>query len=241
MSNNPNTAIIMAGGRGLRLSPFTNDRPKPMINVLNKPLLQWTVESLAAQGIKKIVIGVAYKKETIIEHFKNGKDYGVDIVYSEHTVEGGTAQGFRFAISRFVKDKTFLAMNGDELIDIDLKQLYDFHSQHKPIATIVTTDVKIPFGVLKINNNGDIMMFEEKPTIPGYRVSTGVYLFDRDILSFLPETGEIERTTFKTLAKSKKLKAFVHNGFWCTVNNLKELAEAENTLKLQILKSEITA
>jgi len=239
MPDSLNTAVILAGGRGLRISPLTNNRPKPMISVLNKPLLHWTVESLAAQGIKKIVIGVAYKKEKIMEYFKDGKDFGVDIFYSEHSVEGGTGEGFRLAISRFVKDKSFLAMNGDELIDINIKQLYEFHSRYNPLATVVIKEIKIPFGVIKIHSNGDILMFDEKPTIPGYYVSTGVYLFENDILPYIPEHGDIERTTYKILTESGKLKAFVHNGFWCTVNNLKDLADAENELKLQILKSEI--
>lgn len=225
------TAVILAGGRGLRLAPFTNDRPKPMIEILNKPLLHWTIESLVVQGIKNIVIGVAYKKEKIIEYFKDGKNFGVNIDYSKHTVEGGTGQGFRLAISRFVKDKTFLAMNGDELIDIDLKQLLEFHSRYKPVATLVTREMRVPFGVLKIDTNADVIRFDEKPLIQDYYVSTGVYIFEQDILSYLPEHGDIERTTYKVLAEARKLKAFKHDGFWITVNNLKDLADAENKLK----------
>jgi len=224
------TAVVLAGGEALRLKPHTSDRPKAMVMVAGKPLLEWIVDWLRRSGIRDIVMGVAFQKERVVEYFRDGSCFGVNIRYSVHSVEGGTAEGFRLAISRHVDDKVFLAMNGDELTDLDLHEFINFHLRSSPIATLAVTPLRSPFGVVDVVGD-NVVSFREKPVIETHLVSIGVYVFDRRILEYLPEIGDIERTAFPRLVREGGLKAYRYNGFWMTVNTVKDLAEAERRLR----------
>ncbi|HMK83900.1 MAG TPA: nucleotidyltransferase family protein [Candidatus Bathyarchaeia archaeon] len=225
------TAVIMAGGRGTRLLPVTESTPKALVSIQSRPLLEWIIRWLARNGVSNIVIGVAFEKEKIIDRFKDGEQLGVQIKYSNHSVEGGTAEGFRLAIERHVSDDVFLAMNGDELTDIKLDSLIKIHLQSGALATVSISALRSPFGVVRLDSEDHITGFDEKISIPGVFVSMGVYVFRRQILQYIPPKGDIERTTFPTLSRMGKLQAYRHNGFWATVNNLKELQQAEETIQ----------
>jgi len=225
------TAVILAGGSGLRLAPLTNNVPKALVRIRSKPLLEWVIQWLRSNRIRNLVVGIAYEKEKIVGYFGDGTGFGVQIKYSVHSVEGGTAEGFRRAIKRHVKDETFLAMNGDELTNLNVRNLYELHATSGAIATVAVTPFKSPFGLVKLDSNGHVMIFEEKVTIPDTYVSIGVYAFEREILDYIPNRGDIERTTFPALSRMKRLQAYRHDGFWATVNNLKELQEAEENIE----------
>ena len=225
-----NTAVILAGGSGIRLQPLTNNRPKPMIEVLGKPILEWTLRWLKNHGITNIVLGVAYKKEAIIDYFGDGSKFGLNIKYSEHSVEGETGEGFRLAISRHVKEENFVAMNGDELSNLNLKKLIEFHLSHKAVATIVVSPLKSPFGIINVDKDDSIITFIEKPTIENLLISTGIYVFNRKILDYLPEKGNIEKTTFPLLTNNKLAKAYRLDERWVTINSLKDIQFAEELL-----------
>jgi len=224
------TAVILAGGPGLRLRPLTDDRPKAMIEVAGRPMLEWALLGLRKNGIRQVIIGIAYKGERIMEHFRDGRNLGLNIQYSTHTVEGGTGEGFRLAIERYVRNKTFFGMNGDELTDVRFQDLLRFHCEHGGTATIAVSPLRSPFGVVDIRGS-DVLAFREKPIIDSVRVSIGVYVFERDILDYLPKRGEIEKTAFPRLAQDGKLKAFEHDGFWMTVNTMKDLTEVEREIR----------
>lgn len=224
------TAVVLAGGQGLRLRPLTNDSPKSMILAAGKPLLEWVLEWLKANGVSNIVIGVAYRKEKIMDYFGDGKRFGVTISYSSHTVEGGTSQGFRLAIERYVCDELFLAMNGDELVDVSVPRLAEFHRANGGIATIAVGPLRSPYGLVEVRGR-DVIGFQEKPVLRSHYVSIGTYMFSRSILDHLPETGDVERTTFPKLVSMQKLKAYIHEGFWATVNTVKDLEDVEEQLR----------
>lgn len=228
------TAIILAGGAGLRLRPLTQDIPKAMTNVSGKPLLEWIIEWLIVNDVRNIVVGVAYKKRKIMEYFKDGKKLGVDINYSAHTVEGGTNQGFKRAIRRHVRDEVFLAMNGDEIVDIDVNKMLTHHRKHGGVATVAVSHLRSPYGIVQLHGT-DVTGFHEKPTLKSIHVSTGVYVFSRDVLRYLPDSGDVERTMFPKLSSIRKLKAYPHNGFWATVNSLKDLEDVETQLQRRII------
>src|SRR3989441_12279664 len=103
------SAVIISGGEGVRLRPITSDLPKGLVRVAGKPLLQWVVEWLRQNDVSNLVIGVAYLKEKIMRYFGDGNKFGVSIRYSIHSVDGGTGEGFRLAISRHVDDQSFFA------------------------------------------------------------------------------------------------------------------------------------
>ena len=213
----------------MRLRPLTNENPKSMIIVAGKPLLQWVIEWLKQNQIFNIVIGVAYRKEKIIDYFEDGKKFGVTIRYSNHTVEGGTGEGFRLAIKSFVDDDIFLGMNGDELVDIPVSEFVEFHRSAGGIATIAVGPLRSPYGVVDIQDN-DVVDFKEKPILFSHHVSVGTYVLSREIVHYLPERGDIERTCFPQLAAARKLKAYVHKGFWATINTVKDLEDVEKQL-----------
>lgn len=223
------TAVILAGGAGTRLGNITKNIPKALIPVNKKPLLEWVIDWLAKNNVHNLVIGVAYLKEKIMKFFKDGSDYGVKITYSVHTAEGGTAQGFRLAISRYVTDETFFALNGDQITDLNLKDVVRRHCKKKPLATIVTVHPSCPFGQMKVTDDGYAERFVEKPKCISL-CNSGIYVFDRRILPFIPERGDIEKTTFSMLAKDKKLLTYSYDRLFLTVNTLKDLMEAERML-----------
>lgn len=209
------------------MRPLTEDMPKCMVPLQGKPLIYWILNWLKSYGFKHVVLGVAYRKEVIINYLKENNQ-GLKIDFSEHTVEGETGEGFRLAISRFVNDEDFLAMNGDELTNLNIERLEEMHLKNKPVATIAVSPMRSPFGILEIIGD-DIVDFHEKVLLENTLVSIGVYIFNRQILGYIPTTGSIERTVFPVLAKKRLLKAFrlKPDESWLTINSVKELSVAE--------------
>jgi mannose-1-phosphate guanylyltransferase len=226
------TAVILAGGAGLRMRPLTDDLPKCMIPLRNKPLLYWTLNWLENYGFTHVVLGVAYREEAIRKYVSENPT-NMNIDFSRHTVEGETGEGFRLAIERHVNDENFLAMNGDELTSLNPQKFAEWHLKHTPIATIAVSPLHSPFGIIEVEGN-DIVGFREKPLLHDKLVSTGIYMFNRKILDYLPTRGSMEKTTFPELAKQRLLKAYRlgENERWLTINSIKDLSMAEKEFEL---------
>jgi len=203
-----------------------------MIPLQGKPLIYWTLTWLRNYGFKHIVLGVAYRKEVVINYLKENP-VGMDIDFSEHTQEGETGEGFRLAISRYVDDENFLAMNGDEITNLNLERLEEIHLKYRPVATIAVSPMRSPFGILEIDGD-DIVGFKEKTILEDTLVSIGVYIFNHEILGYLPVKGAIEKTAFPLLAKKKLLKAcrLIGDELWLTINSVKDLSVAEKEFAL---------
>lgn len=227
-----NRALIIAGGRGLRLGEITEDIPKGMLPVLGKPILQWMIEWLERNGVTNIGLGLDYNKEKIMDYFGDGKKFGVNIKYSDHHDAEGTGDAFRIDIENLgIKDDSFFAMNGDELTDLSLRNLVTFHKEHNPIATLVVAPLISPYGVVDIDYEFNIKNFREKPVVDNLFMNTGIYLFTKEIIPYLPKKGNIEQTTFKKLAEEGRLKAFKYFGFYRTIDTIKDLKTTEERLK----------
>lgn len=224
------TAVVLAGGQGDRLKPLTNGLPKGMVEVCNKPLLQWIIEWLRNNDVREIVLGVAYLKEKIIDYFGDGTKFDVNIRYSVHTVGGGTGKGFRLAISRYVDRDVFFAMNGDQITDLNLNDLANFHMNSDSVATMVVANLRCPYGHVKIDDEHNVAGFVEKPVCLHMSCNTGIYVFNRGILHYLPNRGDVEKTAFLTLAKSHRLKTYPYNGLFVTINTHKDLIDVERQL-----------
>jgi mannose-1-phosphate guanylyltransferase len=229
----PRTAVVLSGGEGIRLRPITADLPKGLVRVGGKPLLQWVVEWLKANGVTNIVMGVAYLKEKITDFFGDGARFGVRIQYSVHTVPGGTGEGFRLAISRYVDNQTFFALNGDQITDLRLKTMLSKHRRSGTLSTIAVVHPRLPFGLVRVDKRDYCRGFLEKPLLKDVNISTGIYVFEREIMDHIPQTGDVERTTFPNLSRIGKVDAFRHRGSFITINSLRELEDAEKQLRSQ--------
>ncbi|MGI0135342.1 MAG: nucleotidyltransferase family protein [Candidatus Micrarchaeaceae archaeon] len=227
------TAVIIAGGASTRLRPLTDDMPKTLIPVNGKPILHWILIWLEKYGIEHVVIGVAYKKEKIYDFIKSSAgSYNMKMDVSEHTVEGGTAQAFKLAIDRFVKDEDFIAMNGDELTNLDINRLYETHKKSSVLATIAVAPFHCRFSVVDIDENGRVVGFERDKKLQDAPVHIGINVFNRKVLELIPQTGNIEEIVFKRLADEKRMSAYMlaQNEQWMSVNTQKDLDEANSLL-----------
>ncbi|MDD5111102.1 MAG: sugar phosphate nucleotidyltransferase [Candidatus Altiarchaeota archaeon] len=210
-------AVLLAGGKGTRMRPFTYEIPKPMIPVQGRPLIQHLVELLRKYEVQEIVFSVGYMKDKIREYFGNGSKFGVNITYTEEDHELGTAGPLNF-----LKDKltdTFLMLNGDVLANIDLKDFASFHKEKKGIATIALTGVPDPsrFGVARLKGD-NILEFIEKPAPgkePSSLINAGVYLLEPEVLKYIPAgRAMMEKDVFPKLAKKGLLYGYHFDGQW---------------------------
>ena len=191
-------AVIMAGGKGSRLRSITNDEiPKPMVPVDGKPLLEYQVEALKEYGIKKIVMIVGHLGEKIMEHFKDGKDFGVDIDYIVEKEPLGTAGAFYY-----LKDKTdakdFLLVFGDVFFDIDFDRMEDFHFKNAALTTLLAHPNGHPYDsdLIQTDDNGKVIGFDSKNKVRDYwydnMVNAGMYVINRELLELVGEPVKID-------------------------------------------------
>ena len=232
------TAVIIAGGEGSRLKPLSNNKPKAMVEINGHPMLYWVLRWLKFHGVKNVVIGVAYKKEKILSYMKANNNFGLNAHFSVHTLDGGTAQGFKLAISRFVTDDNFIAMNCDEITNLNLPNLAKAHQAKKPIVTMALAPFYCRFSVVETRKDGFINGFKYGHILQNVPVSIGVYAFNRKILDHIPDTGSIEYAVFTPLAKKRKIAFYqlAADDQWISVNDVKNVREVEGNPQLLQLK-----
>ncbi len=223
-------AVIIAGGKGARLEEKTESLPKPMVPVGGIPLIERVIRWLGKNGVKRVYISVAYKKEKITDYLKDGKEFGIDVRYTYHDAEGGTEDAFRAALEQAnIPSDNFYAMNSDQITDLQLDGLTNSHLMSGTIATIVTVKLRTNFGIIEIDNENRITRFQEKDTIPDVLINSGIYVFNQGIRGYLNE-GNIEENAFRRLVKDGKIRSFYYDGVWLTINDKKELRKAEDYL-----------
>lgn len=223
-------AIILAGGKGERLRPLTLDRPKPMVELLGRPILDYEIEWLKKAGVKNIVIACSYKKEVIKDHFKDGSHLDLNIQYSEEDTPLGSAGAVNQAMSYLPPSwENSIVMNGDNIIDLDWLKLGDKHLKKDADVTLVMTQLKSPYGIVEFNDSEEITGFKEKPMLPHW-INAGIYVFSKNVLKLLPEVGSLEFDVFPKL-KQEKFIAYKNPGYWRGVDTVKDLTEAEKEFK----------
>ncbi len=223
--------IIMAGGFGTRLRPLTNNLPKPMVPVANRPIIEHIIDLLKTHSIKDLTALLYFQPETITGHFGDGSDFGVKLDYTTPSADLGTAGSVGYALRRDKKPpKTTLILSGDVITDIDLKEAIKFHKKNKAIATIVLTRVEnpLPFGIVITDDKGRIIRFLEKPgwgEVFSDTINTGIYIIDRDVLDYIPEDVDFDfsKDLFpKLLEDGRPLFGYVAEGYWKDVGSLDE-------------------
>jgi NDP-sugar pyrophosphorylase family protein len=216
-------ALLLAGGKAERLGEAAQGLPKPLVPVAGFPLAEYAVGRLVAAGVTRVIVACRAGQE---EAFVNAlAGLGAEIVTVGEETPLGRGGGLRLAASRRDQDGPVLALNGDELLDVDFDALLDEHRRSSAAATIVVAQVRSPFGVVALEDDGTVSGFREAPLLDDW-VNTGVYALGAEALDRLPETGDHEQSTFPELAAEGKLRGFRHGGVWLTVNTPKDLRRA---------------
>ena len=185
--------IMMAGGKGTRLRPLTLLRPKPMIPLVNKPIIQYTVDRLKKFGFNDIIMTLNYMSTNIKNYFKDGSDFGVDIRYSVEKWPLGTGGSVKKA-EKYINN-TFMVVSGDVLTDVNFKEVLDFHKEKGALVTMVLTEVEDPthFGIAVMDKEKKITEYLEKPSPEdafSNMANTGIYIFEPEIFDFFEVNGE---------------------------------------------------
>jgi NDP-sugar pyrophosphorylase family protein len=224
-------AMILAAGVGSRLDPLTRNIPKPMVPIINKPVMEHIIELLARHGFTKIMVNLHYYADQIQDYFGDGSKWGVKIQYSLEDRLWGDAGSVKRCEEFF--DTTFLVIGGDDLADIDLKRLVKQHNEHKALCTIALSLVDDPaeYGIVLLNERGKITRFVEKPRgeiIFSNMANTGVYVFEPEIFEFIPKgmTYGFGNNVFPFLLEQKKrFYGYLTSSYWRDVGNLKQYQE----------------
>ncbi len=221
-----NKVVLMVGGLGTRLRPLTENTPKPMLKVGNKPILQTIVEKFAQYGYTNIIMCVNYKSDIIQDYFGDGKQFGVDIEYIFEEQRMGTAG----ALSLLSKKPTepFFVMNGDLLTNVNFEHLHDYHLENNSIATMCVReyDFQVPYGVVKVDDN-KILSIEEKP-IHKFFISAGIYMLSSESLDYIPQNEFYDMPTLfeKLINESKNTISFPLREYWLDIGRIEEYKKA---------------
>ena len=220
-------ALILAGGKAERLGAAAAGRPKALVPIAGRPLAAYQIGLLRRAGVDRVIVACAGGTEPAFEDALSG--LGVELVVVGEPEALGRGGGLRFAAAAREEDGDVYALNGDELLDVDLRALLEQHRASSPAATITVTRPKSPFGVVELGDDDVVSGFSEADYLPSW-VSCGVYVLGDEALARLPERGDHETSTFPELARDGKLRGFRHEGLWLTVNTPKDLRRAEEYL-----------
>lgn len=227
-------AVVMAGGEGTRLRPLTCNRPKPMVPVACKPIIQHIFELLRRHSITDIAVTLYYLADEIESFFGDGSELGLRLSYSVEDVPLGTAGSVRKACEVLERERA-IVISGDALTDIDLDEVIRFHESKSAMVTIVTTRVPNPleYGIVVLDGEGRIRRFLEKPSwgqVFSDTVNTGIYVLEPEVLDYIDpgKPQDFSQDVFpKLLHEGERLFGFVTTDYWCDVGNLQQYREAQ--------------
>ncbi len=223
-------AAILAGGFGKRLRPYTEEVPKPLVEVAGKPILEWQIEWLKKHGVEEFVLLIGYRKEKIIEHIGSGSRLGVRVTYVVEDEPLGTGGAVKNAEHILSKTDVFLVLNGDILTNLDPTKLVEKLDEGY-LGVIATIPLPSPYGVLEIEDS-KVKGFIEKPKLKDYWINAGVYALKPSALKYFPEKGDLERTAFPAMARDGVLAAVKYiDIFWKAIDTYKDLEEAAKTIE----------
>ena len=212
-------AVILAGGKGTRLRPYTTAFPKPLMPIGDKPILEIIIRQLESQGFKEIILMVGHLGELITAFFGDGSKFGVTIRYSKEEQPLGTVGGLGLIKDQL--DDTFLLVNGDTLTTLNFSDLIDYHKRNEATATIALKQrqVNIDFGVVEIDrSNNAVKGYTEKPTLERL-VSTGVSALHPDVLEFIKPNDYLDFPNLieNLIANGKNVKGYIFDGYWLDI------------------------
>ncbi len=222
-----NRVVLMAGGMGSRLRPLTNDCPKPLLEVGNKPILETILENFIEYGFRHFYLSVNYKAVMVEDHFKDGSAWNVDIRYIHEDKAMGTAGPIGLLPEKV--EHPLLVMNGDLLTKVNFQQLLDFHLEHQAQATMCVReyDFQVPYGVVRLEKHR-LLQIEEKP-VQRFFVNAGIYVLEPGALTHIPRGNHLDMTDLfaKIIAEGFETAAFPIREYWIDIGRLDDLERAK--------------
>jgi NDP-sugar pyrophosphorylase family protein len=220
----PAAAIVIAGGKAERLRPLTNARPKCLVEVAGRPILDWQLASLERAGVERVAI-VGYYLFEAIEAYVAGRasHLRVDLVREERPLGRGGA--IKLGYRELGTGGSVLALNGDILCDLDLAALEALRVESGTAAAILAVPLRSPYGILELERSR-VIAFREKPVLDHW-INGGIYALGEEALELFPDEGDHEDSTFPDLASQGRLSALRFSGAWRSIDSLKDLREAE--------------
>lgn len=223
-----NKVVLMAGGLGTRLSPLTDNLPKPMLHVGNKPILETIIENFAKYGYTDIVLSVSYKSHIIEDYFGDGSAFGVKIQYVHEDKRMGTAGAL--TLLRDILTEPFFVMNGDLLTNINFEHMHNYHLMHDAVATMAVReyDFQVPYGVVNVQD-GRIISIEEKPTHKFF-VSAGIYMLLPQTLEHVPDDEFFDMPTLfeKLIFEKYNAVSFPIREYWLDIGRMCDYERANS-------------
>jgi dTDP-glucose pyrophosphorylase/CBS domain-containing protein len=221
--------VIMAGGEGQRLRPLTDDTPKPMLKVGDKPLLEQVVEQIRDAGFQKVMMAVNYRREVIQEHFGDGSAFGIDIGYIHERERLGSAGAL--GLVREELDRPFIVVNADLLTKVNLGSLARFHSEQNNALTVGVRQcvIEVPYGVVELDGLA-VSKLTEKPSLEFF-VNAGIYAVSPEAVALMPEeVREFNMTDLieAALAAGARVGSFPIREYWLDIGQLADYERAEN-------------
>lgn len=218
-------AVILAGGQGSRLRPYTDTVPKAMIEIGGRCIIDHQIEWLAEVGVTDVVVSAGYLSDVLEKHLAQARQPArVQIVVEEEPLGRGGALKYAGGHLPEPADPWY-AFNGDIWTRFDLRAMAAHHAERQAVATVGLARPPMPWGIVELDDDGNIIEFVEAPTSP-YPVNGGIYTFSGEILDLLPDVGDHEHTTFPSLAKSRRLVGFSIEGYWRAIDTAKDISEA---------------
>lgn len=224
------SAVIMAGGYGKRLLPLTEQLPKPMLPVGDKPLLERTIQQLRRSGIRDISLTTHYLPESIIEHFGDGSAFGVRLSYLKEEYPLGTAGGIK--LMRRI-DNPFIVINGDIITGVPFQEMLNFHRKHRASLTVGVRkyEVAVPFGVVDLDEVR-VSKIREKPSF-SFFINAGIYLLEPDVHDFIPSEQRFDMTDLiqKLITSGNTVVSFPIMEYWLDVGRHEDYAKAQEDVR----------
>lgn len=221
-----NTVILMAGGLGTRLRPLTENVPKPMLNVGNKPILETIIEGFKRYGFTNFILSVNYKKEVIQDYFQDGSAFGVSISYIEEEKRMGTAGAL--SLLKEKPNKPIFVMNGDLLTQVNFEQLLQFHEETEAVATMCVReyDYQIPYGVIETDGQ-QLVSIKEKPIQRNF-VNAGIYVLSPEAFEYIPQNVFYDMPNLfeRLMDKQRNVSAFPVREYWLDIGRIADFERA---------------
>ena len=243
--------IILAGGRGSRISEYTDKIPKPMIEVGGKPILWHVMNSYSNYSLNEFIVALGYKAEIIKEYFLNyykyNSNFTIDLNNNNLDFHDQKKENWKISLidtgldsmtggrvknlKNFINNETFLLSYGDSFGNINIESLLDFHKSHGKLVTVTAVRPQARFGELEIKNN-QVLSFKEKPQVNSGWINGGYFVIEPEFLEYIESSKTVlEKTPLELVSSKGELMAYTHEGFWYCMDTIRDKIYLESILK----------